>query len=94
MSAQIFISYRRRRNAEMLAVEAALEAAGIDVWLDLEDIDPLADFPVRIREGIDASHAMLVWWSSDYAESDICLQELLHAWQHARRHASDVARRV
>ncbi len=94
MSARIFISYRRSRKAEVLAARAALAAADIDVWLDLEDIDPLADFPDRIREGIDTSHAMLVWWSSDYAESDICLQELRRAWQHARRRSSDVARRV
>lgn len=94
MSAQIFISYRRSHKAEVRAAKAALEAAGIDVWLDLADIDPLADFPDRIRAGIDASHAMLVWWSSDYGESDICLQELRRAWQYARRHSSDVARRV
>src|SRR5574337_122851 len=94
MPGQLFLSYRRSRKAAVQAAKAALEAAGIDVWLDVEDIDPLADFPERIREGIDSSHAMLVWWSADYAESDICLQELRRGWQHARRHTSDVARRV
>src|SRR5574338_163545 len=94
LAGQLFISYRRSRKAAVLAAKATLAAAGIDVWLDLEDIDPLADFPERIRAGIDASHAMLVWWSADYAEPDICLQELRRGWQHARRHSSDVARRV
>jgi TIR domain-containing protein/tetratricopeptide repeat protein/NB-ARC domain-containing protein len=94
MPAQLFISYRRSHKAAVLAARTALAAAGVEVWLDLEDIDPLADFPQRIRAGIDASHAMLVWWSADYAESDICLQELRRGWQHARRHSSDVARRV
>lgn len=94
MPARLFISYRRSHKAAVLAAKAALEAAGLDVWLDLEDIDPLADFPGRIRQGIAESHAALIWWSADYAESDICLQELRLAWQHARRHSSDVARRV
>ena len=94
MSARLFISYRRSRQAEVAAAKAILEAAGIDVWLDVQDIDPLADFPQRIRDGIGGSHAMLVWWSADYADSNICLQELRLAWQHARRQSSDVARRV
>ena len=94
MSARLFISYRRSRQAEVVTAKAILEAAGIDVWLDVQDIDPLADFPQRIRDGIDGSHAMLVWWSADYADSDICLRELRLAWQHARRQSSDVARRV
>ena len=32
----------------VLAAKAALEAAGVDVWLDLEAIDPLADFPAHL----------------------------------------------
>lgn len=91
---QIFISYRRHCVAEVKAAQAALEAAGVKVWLDLEEIDPLADFPQRIRDGIGASHALLSWWSADYAESDFCLQEFRLGWQHARRQNSDVARRV
>lgn len=72
----------------------ALRAAGIDCFFDIEDIDELADFPECVRQGIDASHAMLAWWSADYAESDHCLAEFRRAWQHARRHSSDVGRRV
>lgn len=94
MSARLFISYRRSRQAEVAAAKSILVAAGVEVWLDVQDIDPLDDFPQRIRDGIDGSHAMLVWWSADYTESDICLQELRLAWQHARRQSSDVARRV
>lgn len=73
---------------------AALQDAGTDCFLDTEDIAPLADFPERVRQGIDASHALLAWWSADYAESDHCLAEFRRAWQHARRRSSDVGRRV
>lgn len=94
MTAQLFISYRRSCKTEVLAAKAALEAAGMHIWLDADDIDTLADFPSRIQQGIAESHAMLVWWSKDYAESDICMQEFRLAWQHARRHSSDIAQRV
>ncbi len=93
MPAQLFISYRRSRTAKVIAAGAILDAAGVDVRLDLEDIDLLADFPQRIWEGIDISHALLVCWAADYADSDICLQELRLAWPHAWRRSSGVARR-
>ena len=88
------MSYRRTQLAAVRPVVAALKTAGVDCFLDVQAIDALADFPQRVREGIDASHAMLVWWSADYGESDICLAELRRAWQHARRFSSDVGRRV
>lgn len=91
---RIFVSYRRSHSAAVRPVVVALESVGIDCFFDVDNIDPLADFPERIREGIDSSHAMLVWWSADYAESEHCMAELRRAWQHARRHSSDVGRRV
>ncbi len=94
LSPSLFISYRRTRIDAVRQVVDALQAAGIDCFFDVEDIDELVDFPERIRQGIDASHAILVWWSDDYARSDHCLAEFRRAWQHARRHSSDVGRRV
>jgi hypothetical protein len=91
---RLFVSYRRTQLAAVQPVVAALTTAGVVCFLDLQAIDPLADFPQRVREGIDTSHAMLVWWSADYGDSDICLAELRRAWQHARRRSSDVGRRV
>ena len=90
----LFISYRRTQTVAVRPVVAALERCGIDCFFDQDDIDPLADFPEHVRQGIDASHAMLVWWSTDYGDSDHCLAELRRAWQHARRCSSDVGRRI
>jgi len=75
-------------------VVKALENIGVGCFLDAESIDPLADFPERIRTGVERSHALLTWWSKDYRESDICLQEFRRAWQHARRQSSDLERRI
>ena len=90
----LFVSYRRTQTSAVRPVVAALERAGIDCFFDQDDIDPLADFPERVRQGIDDSHALLVWWSADYGDSDHCLAELRRAWQHARRRSSDVGRRI
>lgn len=90
----LFVSYRRSQKERVEPVVRALEAAGIDCFFDQDAIDPLADFPDRIRQGIGASHALLAWWSADYAASDHCMAEFKLAWQHARRLSSDVSRRV
>jgi len=79
----LFISYRRTQKAPVLRAVEVLRAAGVDCFLDLDDIDPLADFPQRLREGIGASHALLAWWSADYADSDHCLAEFRLAWQQS-----------
>lgn len=92
--AKIFISYRRSQRACIEPVVGALKAIGIDVFYDVDSIDPLADFPQRTAQGIAESHALLAWWSIDYSESDHCLNEFKLAWQHARRYSSDVGRRV
>ena len=94
MPAQLFLSYRRTQSRRVQPIVDALRKAGADVFFDTDDIEPLADFPGRIRLAIDASPAMIVWWSTDYAKSQICLQELLLGWQHARRQSSDVSRRI
>jgi len=93
-SPKLFVSYRRNQLQSVRPAVAALTAAGVDCFLDVEDIDPLADFPDHIREGIDQSHALLAWWSIAYGDSDHCLAELRRAWQHARRRSSDVGRRI
>lgn len=93
-SPTLFVSYRRTQSAELQRVLQGFQALGVGYFLDREDIEPLDDFPERLRQGIDGSHAMLVWWSLDYAESSVCMAELRRAWQHARRHSSDVGRRI
>jgi len=91
---RLFVSYRRSQLAAVRPVVAALQAAGVACFLDVQAIDALADFPQRVREAIDASHAVLVWWSADYGDSELCLAELRRAWQHARRRSSDLGRRL
>ena len=63
---KLFVSYRRTELNAVRRAVTALRTAGIDCFLDLEDIDALQVFPDRIREAIAGSHALLAWWSRDY----------------------------
>lgn len=87
-----FISYRR--SLRYARQWLRWRTPGWSVSSTSKTLTRSPDFPARVRQGIDASHAMLVWWSADYAESDHCLAEFRRAWQHARRHSSDLGRRV
>jgi tetratricopeptide (TPR) repeat protein len=94
MTPKLFLSYRRSQLARIQPIVEILRSAGIDPFFDIESIDPLADFPERIRRGIAASHALLAWWSADYALSEHCMAEFKLGWQHARRQGSEVGRRI
>ena len=94
MPGSIFISYRRTQRQAIDSIAKMLEARGVQVWIDDTDIDALEEINANIRAGIGGSHAVLVWWSADYLDSGVCLQEFRLAWQYARRHTSDVGQRI
>jgi hypothetical protein len=91
---RLFISYSRKNKAEVYPLADALAQAGVDVWIDKEGIDPLDDFPARIRDGLARSHALLAWYSPEYAQSSYCQKELTAAWISAGRLTRDVLSRI
>jgi tetratricopeptide (TPR) repeat protein len=91
---KLFISYSRRNRAQVYPFAETLSAAGIEVWIDREEIDPLDDFPARIREGIAQCHALLAWYSPEYAQSTYCQKELTAAWICAQRLTRNVLSRI
>ena len=56
---KLFLSYSRQNKALVYPFVEALTAAGVEVWIDREEIDPLDDFPARIREGLARVRARL-----------------------------------
>lgn len=74
--AQVFISYSRRDIDVVEGIVAQLEAAGIEVWLDREDIKPGKQWRKQIVEGIDTAEAFVLNLSPNSAASDNVLKEL------------------
>jgi len=75
----VFISYRRKDSAQVDALVAALEAEGVPVWLDRDEIEDAASIQARIDAGLAEAHALLAWYSVDYPKSRACQWELTAA---------------
>jgi len=73
---QVFISYSRRDSETIENIVAQLEAEGIDVWLDREDIKPGQQWRKQIVEAIDTAEAFVLNLSPDSGASDNVLKEL------------------
>ena len=73
---QVFISYSRRDTDVLESIVSELEAAGIDVWLDREDITPGKQWRKQIVEGIDTAEAFILNLSPNSAASDNVSKEL------------------
>lgn len=91
---RVFVSYRRTESDAIDRVAEALQLAGVDVFVDRTSIEALASFPEKVRDAIADCHIVLVWWTLRYAESEFCMQELLLAWQYARRADPSASQRI
>lgn len=72
----VFISYSRRDKEVVETIVRQLEAAGIEVWLDREDIKAGKQWRKQIVEGIDTADAFVLNLSPTSAASDNVLKEL------------------
>ena len=73
---KVFISYSRRDIDEVEKIVAQLEAEGIEVWLDREDIKAGKQWRSQIVEGIDTAEAFVLNLSPNSGASDNVLKEL------------------
>jgi|GEM_PF-317562 len=76
---RLFISYRRSKASRVDALVAALEAEGVDVWIDRNEIEDAASIQRRIDGGLAGCHALLAWYCVDYPASRACQWELTAA---------------
>jgi len=90
----LFISHSRLNKAQVYTFADALTAAGVEVWIDREEIAALDDSPARIRDGLAHCHALLAWYSPECAQSSYCQKELTAAWICAQRPTRDVLSRI
>ena len=89
-----FISYAREDVAFVRRVHERLTADGRDVWVDLEDIPPTAEWRAEIESGIASSDAVIAVLSPDWASSEVCRSELGTALRLGKRIVPVVRRDV
>jgi tetratricopeptide (TPR) repeat protein len=89
---RLFISYRRSKAARVDALVSALEAEGVEVWLDRNEIEDAASIQGRIEDGLASCHALLAWYCADYSSSRACQWELTAALIAAGAETSPVVR--
>lgn len=75
----IFISYSRKDKAFVTRLVDALVAAGREVWLDVKDIPPNAEWEAEIYRSIESADDFVFVISPDSLRSEICARELAHA---------------
>jgi WD40 repeat protein len=83
--ADVFISYSRKDVGFVRALAASLEERGKDVWVDLDDIAPTAEWEAEIHAGIEGALAVVVVLSPDFLASPVCARELAHAQASGKR---------
>jgi WD40 repeat protein len=81
----VFISYSRRDRDFVQRLQAAFAERGYDVWVDLEDIPPSAQWLEEIHAGITRSDGIVFVISPDSVASEVCLQEIQHAAERNKR---------
>ena len=89
---KVFISYSRRDIAFVDRLQTALDARGIEVFVDRDDIEKGESWWLRIQQLILASDTIIFVLSRDSASSSICQQEVDFAESLNKRFVPIVAR--
>ena len=85
MANEIFISYSRKDADFVRKFFTRLKAAGIDCWIDFEDIQPAARWQQEILIACQACHNFIFVISPNSIQSEYCEWELNHALMHDKR---------
>ncbi|MDX2103965.1 MAG: toll/interleukin-1 receptor domain-containing protein [Alphaproteobacteria bacterium] len=83
-SFDIFLSYRNHAAEPVGRLKAALEAQGLQVFLDSAAIQDFDRITERLERGVLAAKAMVVWYTPDYPDSRPCQWELTLALRAQR----------
>jgi WD40 repeat protein len=83
--ADVFISYSRKDIAFARRLHAGLIGAGLDTWIDWEDIAPSTDWMEEIQESIEQAETFIFIISSRSVTSETCSHEVTHAADNHKR---------
>lgn len=82
---EIFISYSRQDLDFVRKLKETLNQAGIDPWIDFEDIWPIAKWEEEILIAVQSCHDFIFVISPDSCHSRYCELELIEALKHNKR---------
>lgn len=80
----VFISYASSDREQVLFVVDRLEAAGVDVWIDQQDIAGGTSYGAEISEGIQGCAALVLMCSNASLASRNVRQEIMLGWKYQR----------
>jgi tetratricopeptide (TPR) repeat protein len=81
----VFVSYWSGDAEAVEPLRAALERAGLRVWVDSGRIEEHASISREVRDGIAASKVLLAYYSATYPSRRACQWELTAAFTAAQR---------
>jgi WD40 repeat protein len=81
----IFVSYAREDQAFVRQLSEALQAAGLEVWIDWKDIPPTAAWLQSVYTGIESAQTFAFVITKASISSEVCGWELAHAVKHNKR---------
>ncbi len=73
---RVFISYAHEEKEFVRKFNDSLVKAGMDVWVDWQDIPPAADWRAEVKRAIEAADAFLFLLSPGSITSKVCGEEL------------------
>lgn len=79
LTKRFFLSYSRQELYFAQAVTQTLQAAGLDVWFDLQQLEPGCQWQSEIAAGLEQSTDLLLIVSQSSLESPWVAKEWLHA---------------
>jgi Flp pilus assembly protein TadD len=81
----VFLSYARTDRERVLVLREALEAQGLEVWLDETEVETFESIRGGIENGLAFSRALVAFYSQEYPARRACQWELTAAFLAAQR---------
>jgi len=83
--ADVFISYSRSDITFARKLNSGISEAGLESWIDWEDIPPSSAWMAEIQEAIEQADAFIFILSNKSVDSEVCSREVTFAHENGKR---------
>jgi len=90
----VFFSYARKDSKSAYRIVKALEAAGLKVWIDVNDIPNFKSIVNSIKSGLACSKIIVAYYSATYPNRQYCQWEFTSAFLAGQREGDSLSRIV